>query len=127
MTRGSCVLAALTLTLPIVATAAEKVGPTWSEITGLQYSRAKLNRMPAVVKSIDGEDTLKKVVKIKPGDHVITLQSPTRKGSSGTDQDLKLTVQACKRYYLNAQFASGVGKDWEPVVDYVETIPGCKA
>lgn len=127
MIHRACGVAAVALMLPIGALAAEKVGPTWSEITGAQYTRTKLNRLPAVVKSIDGVDTLKKIVKIRPGDRVITLQSPTRKGSSGTDQDLKLTVQPCKRYYLNAQFASGVGKDWEPVVDYVETIPGCKA
>ncbi|HEY1325624.1 MAG TPA: hypothetical protein VGI14_01710 [Casimicrobiaceae bacterium] len=108
------------------ALAAEKVGPTWSEITGAQYTRTKLNRMQGIVKDIDGEDTLKKVTKIRPGDHVIRLQSPTRKGSSGSDQNVKLTVEPCKRYYLNAQFASSVGKDWEPVVDHVESIPGCK-
>jgi hypothetical protein len=39
---------------------------------------------------------------------------------------MQLDIAPCKRYYLNAQFASGGGVDWTPVVDYVETVPGCK-
>ena len=117
----------LCLALPVSASALEKIGPTWSEVTGLQYSRAKMNRLPAVVKSIDGDDTLYRVVKVMPGEHVIRLNSSMRKGVSGTDQEVKLDVLPCKRYYLNAQFESSVGGDWTPVVDYVEQLTGCKA
>jgi len=57
------------------AAAVEKIGPTWSEVTGIQYSKAPLNRAPAII---------------------------------------------------NTQFASATTPDWRPVVDKVESIPGCK-
>jgi hypothetical protein len=116
------------LAVPVAATAAvAKVGPTWSEVTGAMYSRAKMNRQPAVIKAIDDDDTTLRVVKVPPGEHVIRLNSSMRKGIQGSDQDLKLMLEPCKRYYLNAQFESGgAGADWKPVVDYVETLTGCK-
>ena len=118
---------ALALTLAATqACALEKIGPTWSEVTGQRYTRTTMNRMGAIVKSIDGDDTTFKIVKIKPGDRVVRLQSPSRKGFQGTDQELRLTAEPCKRYYLNAQFASSASRDWQPVIDHVETIPGCK-
>jgi len=104
----------------------EKWGPTWSEVTGYRYSKAKMNRLPAIIKSIDGQDTAFRVVKMDPGERTIRIQSPQRKGFMGSDQTLQLTIEPCKRYYINAQFASSVGPDWEPVIDYVETVPGCK-
>ena len=122
--RGSLVIA-----LALVAAQAhalEKVGPTWSEVTGQRYTRTTMNRMQAIVKSIDGDDTTFRIVKIKPGDRVVRLQSPSRKGFQGTDQELRLTAEPCKRYYLNAQFDSSASRDWQPVIDHVETIPGCK-
>ena len=111
---------------PTALPAATKVGPTWSEVTGHAYSRAKMNRAGAVIKAIDDHHTRDRVVKVAPGEHVIRVQSPTRKGIAGSDQDVHLTLEPCKRYYINAQFASSVGADWEPVVDFVEPLTGCK-
>src|SRR5689334_11074066 len=93
----------------------KKWGPTWSEITGVRYSRVTLNREPAIIKSVDGRDYLDRVVKIEPGKHDIRVQSPTRKGFRGSDVHMELDIAPCKRYYVNAQFASGGGVDWEPV------------
>ncbi|MGH8798717.1 MAG: hypothetical protein ACREX7_00620 [Casimicrobiaceae bacterium] len=104
----------------------EKWGPTWSEVTGSRYHRAILNRRPAIIKSVDGKDYVDRVVKIEPGKREITVQSLNRKGFRGSDAQMQLDIAPCKRYYLNAQFASGVGVEWKPVVDYVEPIAGCK-
>jgi hypothetical protein len=38
---------------------------------------------------------------------------------------LKLDLEPCKRYYVNAQFDAPGQPRWEPVVDYVEPIAGC--
>ena len=124
--RACFVVAAAAVLVAPCASALEKIGPTWSEVTGLAYTRTHMNRLAAIVKSVDGTDTPRRITKIVPGERVIRLQSPSRKGSSGSDREIKLTVLPCKRYYLNAQFASSVGKDWEPVVDYVEPLTGCK-
>ena len=39
---------------------------------------------------------------------------------------LNLDLEPCKRYYLNAQFENPVDRTWKPVVDYVESIAGCR-
>lgn len=104
----------------------EKWGPTWSEVTGSRYHRTILNRRPAIIKSVDGKDYVDRIVKIEPGKHEVTVQSPKRKGFKGSDERMQLDIAPCQRYYLNAQFAGGVGVEWKPVVDYVETIAGCK-
>ncbi|MGH8714142.1 MAG: hypothetical protein ACREYB_09060, partial [Casimicrobiaceae bacterium] len=103
----------------------QKWGPIWSEVTGSRYHRAILNRRPAIIKSVDGRDYVDRIVKIEPGKREITVQSPNRKGFRGSDAKMQLDIAPCKRYYLNAQFASGVGVEWKPVVDYVEPIAGC--
>lgn len=108
------------------AAMAEKWGDTWSEVTGTRYHEAILDRQPAIIKSVDGRDYVDRVVKIDPGKHEITVQSLKRKGFQGSNAQMQIDVAPCKRYYLNAQFASSVGPDWKPVVDYVDTIPGCK-
>jgi hypothetical protein len=110
----------------VPAVHAERWGPTWSEVTGIRYTRATMHREPAIVKSVDGADTLLRIVKIDSGKHTLRLQSPTRKGFTGTDQELTMDFAPCQRYYVNAQFKSGLGRDWEPVIDQVTTIVGCK-
>jgi hypothetical protein len=108
------------------AAALEKWGPTWSELAGYRYSKATMNRAPAIIKSVDGRDYTDRVVKIDPGERTVVVQSIQRKGFRGSDKTLQLTIEPCKRYYINAQFASSVGPDWEPVIAYVEPVPGCK-
>ena len=106
--------------------ALEKVGPTWSEVTGIQYSKAPLNRAPAVIKSIDGHATPYRIVKTEPGIRKVGVQSASRKGFQGSSIEMELELAPCKRYYINTQFASASGTDWRPVVDKVETVAGCK-
>lgn len=108
------------------AFAVEKIGPTWSEVTGVQYSKAPLNRAPAVIKSIDGRATPYRIVKTEPGIRKVGVQSASRKGFQGSSIVMELELAPCKRYYINTQFTSGTGADWRPVVDKVETVPGCK-
>ena len=108
------------------AQAIEKWGPTWSEVTGTQWSRTAMNREGAVISKVDGRQATDRIVKVEPGKRSIVVRSPMRKGLAGTDATLDLDVEPCKRYYLNAQFKGGTGRDWEPVIAHVETVAGCK-
>jgi hypothetical protein len=126
MLRGLTAVLLLVFAAAASAALLEKWGPTWSEVTGYRYSKAKSHRLPAIIKSVDGRDYAERVVKIDPGERTIVVQSPPRKGFRGSDQTLKLTIEPCKRYYINAQFHSSVGPDWQAVVDYVEPVAGCK-
>jgi hypothetical protein len=121
--------AVMLLSLMLVAgssAGAARWGPTWSEVTGNLYSRTQMNRLPATIKQIDGKHETKRVVKVEPGRHELTVASPMRKGFTGSDAKLPIDLEPCKRYYFNAQFKSGTGPDWEPVLAFVEPIPGCK-
>ncbi|HSQ80638.1 MAG TPA: hypothetical protein VLU54_05780 [Casimicrobiaceae bacterium] len=124
--RIAGVLALAALATAPGAGAIEKWGPTWSEVTGVQWSKAKLNLTGAIIKQIDGKSETDRVVKVEPGKRAIVVQSPTRKGFSGTDATVEVDLAPCKRYYINAQFKSGTGRDWEPVLAMVETVAGCK-
>ena len=55
----------------------------------------------------------------------MVVQAPPQDGFRGTEKTLRLTIEPCKRYYINAQFATPIGPTWTPVVDYVEDIAGC--
>jgi hypothetical protein len=119
-------LAVAALASSVDAGAIEKWGPTWSEVTGAQWSKTQLNLTGAIIKSIDGKTETDRVVKAEPGKRAIVVQSPTRKGFSGTDAAVEIDLAPCKRYYINAQFKSGTGRDWEPVLAMIETVAGCK-
>jgi hypothetical protein len=116
----------LTMLAPAANAALEKWGPTWSEVTGNRWSKAQMNREPAIIKQVDGRHKTDRIVKVEPGKHEVVVQSPMRKGFQGSDVTLALDFEPCKRYYINAQFESGTGPDWKPVMAYVEKVPGCK-
>jgi hypothetical protein len=122
-TTIACALALLAL--PLTA-AAEKWGPTWSELTGRQWTKMEKYQMAAIIKKVDGKSETAKVVKVVPGKRSVVVQSPTRKGFSGTDATLDLDLAPCKRYFIKAKFRSGSGPDWDPVMAGVESIAGCK-
>ena len=101
-------------------------GPTWSEVSGNQYNRAIMNRQPAVIEKIDGWSSYAQYpIKVEPGPHDIVLQGVSRWPGGAPLRTLSLKLEPCKRYYLNAQFDAPGQPRWEPVVDYVEDIPGC--
>ena len=124
------VLTTIVLTAVLIAAdgaqAAAKWGPTWSELSGNLYAKAQMNVTAATIKQVDGKHETKKIVKAEPGRHTIVVASPMRKGFTGSDTTVDIELEACKRYYVNAQFESGGGTDWKPVIAMVETIPGCK-
>ena len=125
MKIAAVILAAATC-LANDAYALEKWGPTWSELTGARYYRAKMYLEPAIVKSVDGRSYTSRIVKIEPGKRDITVQSPARKGFQGENRAMSMDIAPCKRYYINAQFKDGVTPEWDPVVSKVESIAGCK-
>jgi hypothetical protein len=103
-------------------------GPTWSELSGARYTAAIPDRRAAILIRA-GNETIGPTMpfRIEPGTYDIQVQSPMHNGFRGSIETMTLNVEPCRRYYINAQFADPVRPDWEPVIDYVETIPGCRA
>jgi hypothetical protein len=118
----------LTLFLPVVLPGCQTWGPTWSEITGDRYVGGILYRRPAIIEHIDDQGAFpSNPIKVEPGDRRLIIGAPVPRWPGGSDlKVMMLDVEPCKRYYINAQFENNVSLDWSPVIDYVDTIAGCK-
>jgi hypothetical protein len=109
--------------------AAQPLAPmvTWSEVTGQSPNKLAKDRVAAVIRRVDGRYALGEAkLKIQPGEHDVVVQSPPRHGFGGTERHYRLKVEPCRRYYVNAQFRSATGTDWDPVVSKSEPIIGCQ-
>ncbi len=107
-------------------------GPTWSEVTGVRFFRTEQNRTPTIIERVDGRSSSPAGIgepnRIEPGRRVLTLSTvPPAAASAGgwRIQEFVLDAQPCIRYYVNAQFDSRLGSNWEPVIDFTERIAGC--
>jgi len=114
--------------LPVVVSGCESLGPTWGEVSGDRYVGGILYRRPAVIEHIDSRGAFSSdPIKVEPGKRRIEVSAPVPRWPGGSDlKEMMLDVEPCKRYYINAQFENNVSLNWEPVIDYVDTIAGCK-
>ncbi len=117
----------LASSLALLVAGCATYGPTWSEVSGERYHKTILDRRPAIVEKVDGYSGYAAYpIKLEPGEHEIELQGPAARWPGGAPlRTMKLTLEPCKRYYLNAQFDNRVQPTWTPVVDFVEPIAGC--
>lgn len=119
---------ALLLLSPLFLLGCQTWGPTWSEVSGARYYHlATMYRYPAVITRIDDQGAFaQNPIKIEPGRHEIRLQGTLPGWRGGTFETMVLTLEPCKRYYLNAQYPNTIQPRFTPVVDYVDDIAGCK-
>ena len=119
----------LTLVLPLLLAGCATWGPTWSEVTGQRFTRTNINRFPAIIESIDGGSAfVSDPIRIQPGLRRVQLQGPSMamgRAGGGDLVNFELNAEPCKRYYLNAQMRNNLQTEFEPVIDFVETIAGC--
>lgn len=100
----------------------------FSYIDGNKYHKTELNAYSVIVLDVDGKSDIRSPVMVDPGRRVIRVQAPAGGGFSfGETRTLTLDVKPCTRYYLKAVKKNSVEQDFEPQVDYVEPIAGCKA
>ncbi|MEO8537903.1 MAG: hypothetical protein ABI533_10260 [Betaproteobacteria bacterium] len=101
-------------------------GPTWSELSGSRFTRIHFDRGPAILVRAGGE-SIGSIMpfRLVPGTYRIVVQSPMHDRFRGSEKELALVVEPCRRYYINAQFDNSVGPAWTPVIDHVESIAGC--
>lgn len=98
----------------------------WSEITGERYNHTIADRWPARIVVVGGNGVFEIPYRALPGTYRIGVESPRHDGFPGSTQEMTLDVEPCQRYYINAQFSGPVGPAWRPVVDYAESIAGCR-
>jgi hypothetical protein len=110
----------------LIASGCQTWGPTWSEVTGVRYNRTIADRWPARIVAVGSDSVFSVPYKVVPGTYTLAVESPRHSGFAGTIQEMKLNIEPCKRYYINAQFQDPVRPEWTPVVDEVEPIVGCR-
>jgi len=119
-----------TLRLMTAATALAVAGcatPTFSYIDGNRWFRAEMNTYSVIVLDVDGVNYTRNPVMVDPGTRVIRVQGPPSPGFSyGETRTITLDVKPCTRYYLKAVKQNPLQQDFTPMVDYEESIPGCK-
>lgn len=104
---------------------------TFSELSGRRWSKAEINTFDVTIISVDGSHYIEKptqLVQVQPGPRAIVVQGPASGGMRfGEQRTLKLDVQPCTRYWLEAKKANSLSQDFEPRVNYSEPIAGCGA
>jgi hypothetical protein len=102
---------------------------TFSQLTGQRWLRAELNTFDVLVISVDGTSFIERPgapVRVDPGLREIVVQGPSTAGFRfGEQRTLKLDVQPCTRYFLEARKANSLSRDFEPRVNFSEPIAGC--
>ncbi|HZQ62706.1 MAG TPA: hypothetical protein VFC24_15235 [Casimicrobiaceae bacterium] len=125
--KGFALAPLLLLTTPWPhASAGAPPAGAWGEITGERQSHTSANRAATTVKMIDGSAVVERQPRVRPGMHSVVVHWTPKRGLHTSDRTLRIDVKPCKRYYVNAQFASPGSTLWQAIVDRIEDIPGCK-
>lgn len=117
----------MAVSVALVVAGCQTWDPTWSELTGARYTTVDPDRRPAILERV-GDESIGTVIpyKVAPGTYRIKVQAPPWRRFRGSEKEFMLDIEPCRRYYINAQFDNRVAPEWTPVVDYVETIAGCR-
>lgn len=127
--RKSFLMLVPVLAAPLFLEGCQTWGPTWSEVTGQRYNVTIPNRRPAIIDRVDNEGSFPdpNLIRITPGEHRLVVQGPAPGWAGGPPLHVMiLNAEPCKRYYINAQFATTITQEWTPVIDFVEPISGCQ-
>jgi hypothetical protein len=100
---------------------------SWSEVTGDRFSATMPYRRIVIIDQIDNQASLStNPIRVEPGGHRLILQASPGWPGGPPSQVYYLNAEACKRYYINAQFKDTNSQEWTPVIDYVQAISDCK-
>jgi len=119
----------MVVALPAVLSGCASMMSSYSEVTGERYNLAPIDRRSVEIVRV-GSTTgwaHNQPVQVNPGTYPVVVASRPHGGFAGGKQEtLELNVEACKRYYVNAQYPNPISPDYRIVVDYVQTIAGCR-
>jgi hypothetical protein len=102
---------------------------SFSQLTGDRWLRSDLNTFDVTIISVDDRHYIERrgqPVRIDPGPRTIVVQGPSTGGfRHGEQRTLKLDVQPCTLYFLEARKTSSLAQDFEPRVNHTQPIAGC--
>jgi hypothetical protein len=102
---------------------------SFSQLTGERWHRSELNTFDVIIISVDDRHYIERrgqPVRIDPGMRTIVVQGPPTGGfRDGEQRSLKLDVQPCTLYHLEARKSNSLAQDFEPRVNHTQPIVGC--
>jgi hypothetical protein len=101
---------------------------SFSQLTGSRWLRADLFTYDVIIISVDDQSYIERgqPIRIDPGPRTIVVQGPSTAGFSyGEQRTLKLDVQPCTLYYLEAKKSNSLSQDFEPRVNHTQSVGGC--
>jgi hypothetical protein len=112
----------------VVVLASGCAAQPFSYIDGRRWFQADMNSTSVIVLSVDGHSDTRNPVMVDPGQRLVRVQGPAAPGFQyGEVRELKLDVKPCMWYYLKGVRENTLTQHFEPQVDYVQPITGCKA
>lgn len=124
---GPALLALAAASVTVLAGCA--TSQSFSQLTGERWLKTELNTFDVVIISVDGTNYIERrgaPVRIDPGPRSIVVQGPATAGFRyGEQRTLKLDVQPCTLYHLEAKKTNRLAQDFEPRVNHTLPISGC--
>jgi len=101
--------------------------PPFSYLDGYRWSTAELNTYDTLIVSVDGRSyAYNSKIRVDPGPHRIVFQTQPIGGFTFSPQKaLDIDIKPCTRYWFEAKRVNALEQDFEPRVNYAESIAGC--
>ena len=119
---------ALLLTTLIAAALTAGCAHQWDAVLdGRLYTRTHLHRYPVSITAVNGEYSTITPRRVDAGDLRLTIDAPPVGGFYLPDRkEFTFRAEKCVRYWLAAQRASSLSRDFQLVIDHAEPVPGCQ-
>lgn len=114
--------------LLILATTMAGCAHQWETVLdGRLYTRTNLHRYPVSITAVNGEYSTMVPRRVDAGLLRLTIDAPPIPGFHLPERkEFMFRAEKCVRYWLAAQRAGPLSRDFELVIDHAEVIPGCQ-
>ena len=90
------------------------------------YTRTNLHRYPVSIVAVNGEYSTLVPRRVDAGMLRLTVDAPPIRGFRLPERkEFTFRAEKCVRYWLAAQRAGSLSRDFELVIDHADVVPGC--
>ena len=95
-------------------------------LDGRLYTRTNLHRYPVSIVAVNGEYSTLVPRRVDAGTLRLTVDAPPIRGFYLPERkEFTFRAEKCVRYWLAAQRAGSLSRDFELVIDHADVVPGC--
>ena len=95
-------------------------------LDGRLYTRTNLHRYPVSIVAVNGEYSTLVPRRVDAGMLRLTVDAPLIHGFYLPERkEFTFRAEKCVRYWLAAQRAGSLSRDFELIIDHADVVPGC--